>query len=119
MEKQEIPIKFYYRSLFGQKRLYQGVILRPDPKNVTLQIYLSKFFFYEKKNENDFSLSNLFRVFKTTISPPLTRFQVWKMPFPMLIELFPRIILGYVEKPEWVNLFIKKFFPEIENNLKD
>ena len=118
MKNQEIPIKFYYRSLFGQKKIYKGMI-KPDPKNVTLQIYLQKFFFYEKKNENDFSLSNLFRVFKTTISPPLTRFQIWRMPFPLLIELLPRIILGYIEKPGWIDLFIKRYFPEIENSLKD
>jgi len=118
MEKQEIPIKFCYRSLFGKKKVYKGVILT-DPKNITLQIYLTKFFFYNKKDESDFTLGNLFRIFETTISPPLTRFQVWRMPFPMLIELLPRIILGYVEKPEWVDLFIKKFFPEIENSLKD
>ena len=120
MESRGIPIQFYYKSLFGRKKLYRGVILKPDPKNVTLQIYLSKFFFYEKKNENDFSLSNLFRVFKTTISPPLTRFQIWRMPFPLLIEIFPRIILNYVGESEWINLFIKRYFPEIENcNSKD
>jgi len=120
MGNQEIPIKFYYRSLFGQKKLYQGVILRPDPKNVTLQIYLSKFFFYEKKNENDFNLRNLFQVIKTTISPPLTRFQIWRMPFPLLIEIFPRIILNYVGESEWIDSFVKRYFPEIENcNSKD